>query len=192
MKILCGGEALPKDLADQLVPRCRELWNMYGPTETTIWSLVKLVTTEDELITIGHVIDNTQIYVLDERLNRLPDGEVGELYIGGDGVAKGYLNKPELTAERFLEDKFIPGPGRRIYKTGDLGKILPNGEILCLGRIDHQIKMHGFRIETEEIEFQLKRQGNVKEALINLYIDAVESPHLVAYIVPTEPVAEDN
>lgn len=146
----------------------------------------------DEVITIGHVIDNTQVYILDEKLNRMPDGEVGEIYLGGDGVAKGYLNKPELTAERFMADKFGPQPGKRIYKTGDLGKILPNGEILCLGRIDHQIKMHGFRIETEEIEFQLKRQENVKEALINLHTDADENPHLVAYIVPKQAISGNN
>lgn len=146
----------------------------------------------DEIITLGKVMDNQQLYILDEHLNIVPDGEVGEIYIGGDGVGKGYLNKPELTAERFLEDKFIPGPGRRIYKSGDLGKILPNGEILCLGRIDHQIKVHGFRIETEEIEFHLKQQENVQEALINLYTDPQHNPHLVAYIVLKKPIEGDS
>jgi len=119
-------------------------------------------------------------------LKPVPAGEIGEIYIAGDGVAEGYINKPELTDERFLADPFATVTGTKMYKSGDLGKFLPNGEILCLGRIDHQIKIRGYRIETEEIEYQLKLQPDIKQALIVLYEDAFQNPHLIAYVVPTE------
>ena len=195
IKIFCGGEAMSKDLAQKLVVRCNELWNMYGPTETTIYSIIKKVEQDDEVITIGHPIDNTQVYILDENLNKVADGEVGEIYITGAGVAEGYIHKPELTAERFIDNKFSGTPGSKMYKTGDLGKILDNGEILCLGRVDHQIKIRGYRIETEEIEFQLKQQPNIKEALITLYEDSLHNEHLIAYVVPAkkiDPANQDN
>ena len=192
LKILCGGEAMSMELAKQLVTRCNELWNMYGPTETTIWSLIKRISVDDELITIGDAIDNTQVYILDDAQNEVAKGTVGELCIGGDGVAKGYLNRPELTAEKFIDDKFTGVAGEKVYRTGDLGKVLDNGEILCMGRLDHQIKIRGYRIETEEIEHQLKQQENVNNALIILYKDALENSHLVAYIVPEKAIERDN
>ncbi|GAB3924996.1 non-ribosomal peptide synthetase [Mucilaginibacter myungsuensis] len=186
IKIFCGGEAMTKDLAQKLVVRCNELWNMYGPTETTIYSIIKKVGMDDEVITIGHPIDNTDVYILDEQLKPVIPGEVGEIYIGGDGVAVGYINKPELTEERFITDHISTTPGKMMYKSGDLGKLLPNGEILCLGRIDHQIKIRGYRIETEEIEYQLKQNDDVKQALIILHKDTHDQLHLVAYVVPED------
>ncbi|TSJ40756.1 amino acid adenylation domain-containing protein [Mucilaginibacter corticis] len=187
MKILCGGEAMTKELAASLVDKCAELWNMYGPTETTIWSTIKKITSGDDLITVGFPILNTQIYILNESFEEVPKGEVGEIYIGGTGVAKGYLNRPELTSERFIDDKFLNIPGQKIYKTGDLGKLLADDEILCLGRIDHQIKIRGYRIETEEVEFQIKQQPNVKDAIVSVFKDTLGNAHLVAYVVLEDP-----
>jgi len=184
IKILCGGEALPKDLAGKLTSRSGSLWNMYGPTETTIWSTAKLIKSEED-ITIGRPIANTQVYILDENLNNLNDGEIGEIFIAGDGVAKGYLNRAELTAERFIADPFSEKPGGKMYRTGDLGKIKENGEIQCLGRIDHQVKVRGYRIELEEIEHALIQQPGVKEAVVVAREDNPGDPRLVAYLVLT-------
>jgi len=192
IKIFCGGEAMSKELAKKLIPRCNSLWNMYGPTETTIYSIIKKVSAEDEVITIGNPIDNTQVYILDEKLDQVAPGEVGEIYIAGTGVAKGYINKPDLTIEKFLDDKFSSVSGSKMYRTGDLGKFLDNGEILCLGRIDHQIKIRGYRIETEEIEYQLKQQNEVKEAVTVLYTDTLENQHLVAYVVPEKAIPQNE
>jgi len=182
IKILCGGEALPKDMVNKLTGRSSALWNMYGPTETTIWSTVKLIET-DEDITIGKPIANTQVYILDENLNNLIDGTVGEIFIGGEGVAKGYLNRPDLTAERFIDDPFSEIPGSKIYRTGDLGRIKESGDIQCLGRIDHQVKVRGYRIELEEIEHALVKQPDVKEAVVIAREDTPGDPRLVAYVV---------
>ncbi|QEC74513.1 non-ribosomal peptide synthetase [Mucilaginibacter ginsenosidivorax] len=191
LKILCGGEALPKDLINKLNARSLELWNMYGPTETTVWSTVKLILNDTD-ITIGKPIDNTQVYILDEKLNNYTDGTIGEIYIGGDGVAKGYLNRPELTAERFVDDIFSNVEGSKMYRTGDLGKIREDGEIICLGRIDHQVKVRGYRIELEEIEQNLLKQNNVKQAVVIAREDIPGNPRLVAYIIVNEPIAEPD
>lgn len=185
LRILCGGEALPKDLINKLLARCSELWNMYGPTETTVWSTVKQIT-NDEDISIGKPIDNTQVYILDEKLNNFTDGTVGEIYIGGDGVAKGYLKRPELTNERFVDDIFSGIPGSKMYRTGDLGKIREDGEIVCLGRIDHQVKVRGYRIELEEIEQNLLKQDNVKQAVVIAREDTPGNPRLVGYVIINE------
>ncbi len=182
MKILCGGEALPKDLVNKLIARSSALWNMYGPTETTIWSTVKLIDNE-EYITIGKPIDNTQVYILDEALNNLTDGSIGEIFIAGDGVAKGYLNRAELTAERFVDDPFSETAGSKMYRTGDLGKFKGDGDIQCLGRIDHQVKVRGYRIELEEIEHALIKQSNIKEAVVIAREDTPGDPRLVGYVV---------
>lgn len=182
LKILCGGEALPKDLVNKLVNRSNALWNMYGPTETTVWSTVKLIE-NDENITIGKPVANTQVYILNENLKSLTDGSVGEIFIGGDGVAQGYLNRPELTAERFIDDPFSGIPGGKIYRTGDLGRIKENGDIQCLGRIDHQVKVRGYRIELEEIEHALIKQENIKEAVVIAREDTPGDPRLVGYVV---------
>jgi amino acid adenylation domain-containing protein len=189
LKILCGGEALPKDLINKLIARSLELWNMYGPTETTVWSTVKLILNDSD-ITIGKPVDNTQVYILDEKLNNFTDGTIGEIYIGGDGVAKGYLNRLELTNERFVDDIFSGVEGSKMYRTGDLGKIREDGEIVCLGRIDHQVKVRGYRIELEEIEQNLLKQHNVKQAVVIAREDVPGNPRLVAYVIVNEAIAD--
>lgn len=190
--IFCGGEAMTKALAEKLLTRCNVLWNMYGPTETTIYSIIKKITAQDEIITIGKPVLNTQVYLLDEDLNKIAKGAEGELYIAGAGVARGYINKPELTEDKFIADPFSAVAGQKMYKTGDLGKILDNGDIQCLGRTDHQIKIRGYRIETEEIEHQLKLQKNIKTALVVLYKDTLDNMHLVAYVVPEDTFKDIN
>jgi amino acid adenylation domain-containing protein len=186
LKILCGGEALTKDLADSLLSKCDELWNVYGPTETTIWSTIKKIHREDELLTIGHPIANTQVYILNEQEQLVAPGTIGEICIGGDGVGAGYLHQPELSDERFINDIFHPQRGYKLYKTGDLGKFLENGEIVCLGRIDQQIKIRGYRIELGEIETQLTAQHGVKQAVVVAREDTPGNKNLVAYVTLAE------
>ncbi|QXV64196.1 amino acid adenylation domain-containing protein [Mucilaginibacter sp. 21P] len=180
LKVFTGGEALAKDLAERLIPRSKEVWNLYGPTETTIYSIIKHITDAND-ITIGWPVDNTQVYILDEEKNDLVDGEIGEIYIGGVGVALGYLNRPELNAERFIDNPFTPG--EKIYRTGDLAKIKPDGDIVYLGRIDHQVKVRGYRIELGEIEHNLGKQEDIKQAVVIAREDTPGIPRLVAYIV---------
>ena len=187
-KAFCGGEALPKELALRLLSKCSELWNMYGPTETTVYSLIKKISAEDELITIGKPIDNTHVYILDENSRLVPDGLEGEIYIGGAGIARGYAGKPDLTNERFINDNISGNPGR-LYKTGDWGKVLGNGEILYLGRIDYQVKIRGYRIETEEIEVSLKRLRGIQDAVVIAYEDNLGNKKLLAYVVQNETFA---
>jgi amino acid adenylation domain-containing protein/thioester reductase-like protein len=202
LKILCGGEALPADLARSLLPRCAELWNMYGPTETTVWSTTTRITTTDEPITIGRPIANTQIYILDEQMQPVPIGIVGHLYIAGDGVAKGYWDHPDLTAERFIKvegrrmkDESTPNPSSFIlhpssfilYKTGDLARYLPDGRILFLGRSDFQVKVRGYRIELGDVEATLARHPDVAQAVAVVVPTAGTRPmsndqQLVAYV----------
>jgi amino acid adenylation domain-containing protein len=183
LKILCGGEALPLDLAQQLLPRATSLWNLYGPTETTIWSTCCQIKPADEVVTIGRPIANTQVYLLDPQLQPVPVGVPGELYIGGDGLARGYLNRPELTAERFLPHSWSSEPGARLYKTGDLARYRPDGTIEHLGRADFQVKIRGFRIELGEIETVLAQHPAVRQAVVVLREDSPGDKHLVAYTV---------
>lgn len=180
IKVFCGGEAMAKDLAERLIPRSNEVWNMYGPTETTIYSIIKHVTDAND-ITIGWPVDNTQIYILDEEKNNLTNGEIGEIFIGGVGIAWGYLNRPELTAKRFIDNPFTPG--EKIYRTGDLAKLKPDGDIVYLGRIDHQVKVRGYRIELGEIEHNLGKQEGIKQAVVIAREDTPGIPRLVAYVV---------
>ncbi|MES2062020.1 MAG: amino acid adenylation domain-containing protein [Bacteroidota bacterium] len=180
IKVFCGGEAMAKDLAERLIPRSKEVWNMYGPTETTIYSIIKHVTDAND-ITIGWPVDNTQVYILDEEKNNLTNGEIGEIFIGGAGIAWGYLNRPELTAERFIDNPFTPA--EKIYRTGDLAKIKPDGDIVYLGRIDHQVKVRGYRIELGEIEHNLGKQDGIKQAVVIAREDTPGIPRLVAYVV---------
>ncbi len=182
LKALCGGEALPKDLATKLMGKCSELWNVYGPTETTIWSTVKQITHPDD-ITIGRPIHNTQVYILDEFFKPVPQGVVGELYIAGDGVARGYLNRPELTREKFVKNPFDRQQKGLMYRTGDLGKFLQDGEIQCLGRVDQQVKIRGHRIEPGEIEYVLSTGTNITEAVVITREDRPGNQRLVAYVV---------
>nr|DAC76731.1 TPA_exp: methionyl-tRNA formyltransferase [Streptomyces sp. NRRL F-4335] len=181
LKVLCGGEALPRDLADALLARAGSVWNLYGPTETTIWSSVARVL-PDRPVTIGRPIDNTRLYVLDARQRPVAPGLPGELYIGGDGVADGYLGRPDLTAERFVRDVFDPAAGR-LYRTGDLVRHLPDGELEYLDRADRQVKLHGYRIEPGEIEEALRAHPAVEQAVVLVREDMPGVRRLVAYLV---------
>ena len=195
LKALCGGEALPADLAGQLVDRCGELWNMYGPTETTIWSSIYQVQQKPQgtvsigRVSIGRPIGNTTMYVLDAHDRPQPVGVAGELYIGGDGVGRGYWKRPELTAEKFLADPFRPG--ERMYRTGDLARFLPDGNLQYLSRADFQVKLRGFRIELGEIEAVLDRHPLVSQSVVLLREDEPGLQRLVAYVVPA-PEKEDT
>jgi amino acid adenylation domain-containing protein len=183
LKILCGGEALPRDLADSLLNCCASLWNMYGPTETAIWSSTIRLEPGGGPVPIGPPIANTQFYVLDPAGEPVPIGVAGELHIGGDGVARGYWKQPELTAKRFIEDPFRTTAGARLYKTGDLVRHRADGTLEFLGRMDNQVKIRGFRIELGEIEAALSRYPGIGECTVI----AREEPHgdkrLVAYFV---------
>ena len=192
LKILCGGEALPLDLAKQILARCSSLWNMYGPTETTIWSTLRQILPDDTEISIGKPIGNTQCYILDSRMQPVPIGVSGDLYIGGDGLARGYLNRPELTAEKFIPSPFSIQPGARLYKTGDLAKYKPNGDILYLGRGDNQIKIRGFRVELGEIEAVLVQHVAIREIVVIVREDHPGDKRLVGYPILKEGMQEPN
>jgi amino acid adenylation domain-containing protein len=190
LKALCGGEALPVALADRLVELDLELWNMYGPTETTIWSTCSLIQTRGEPLTIGRPIANTTLYILDRHLQPVPPGVAGELWIGGDGLARGYRGRDDLTEERFIPHPFDPSEGARIYRTGDLARYRPDGTVDFMGRIDHQVKVRGFRIELGEIETVLARHPDVTEAVVVARGDTGAEAELAAYVIPSgEPVA---
>jgi amino acid adenylation domain-containing protein len=180
LKILCGGEAWPAQLAEQLLPMCASLWNMYGPTETTIWSAVHQVRAGVPVL-IGHPIANTEFYVVDSHLQPVPVGVPGELLIGRAGVARGYLNRSELTAEKFIADPFRTEIGSRFYRTGDLVRYRADGNLEFLGRIDQQVKMRGFRIELGEIESVLRSHSAVREAVVVMREE--REKQLVAYVV---------
>ncbi|MCY1045882.1 amino acid adenylation domain-containing protein [Corallococcus sp. bb12-1] len=182
LKMLCGGEALPLELIAPLRARGASLWNMYGPTETTIWSTVSSVE-EQARLTIGRPIDNTRVYVLDARLQPVPVGVVGLLYIGGLGVAQGYLHRPDLTAERFIPDPFSREPGARLYCTGDGVRFLSDGSLDYVGREDGQIKLRGHRIELGEIEARLSLHPGVREVAVRVW-ELAGGSELVAYFQP--------
>jgi amino acid adenylation domain-containing protein len=187
LTVLCGGESLPAELAAQLLERCRILWNVYGPTETTIWSTLHPVGRGEDPVPIGTPIDETPIYILDRHGQLCPLGVAGELHIGGVGLANGYFRRPELTAERFVQDPFAAGA--RLYRTGDLARLRPDGKLEHLGRLDRQIKIRGFRIEPGEIEAGLKQHPAVADALVVIREDRPGEPRLVAYVVPRGPQA---
>ena len=190
LKMLCGGEALTRSLADQLLERGGSLWQMYGPTETTVWSMVHHVKLGDRAVPLGHAIADTQIYLVQEPARRKNDslqivsgeGE-GEIYIGGQGVSRGYLNRLDLTCEKFIPDPFSDDPNARLYKTGDLARLLPNGDIEMIGRIDHQVKIRGYRIELGDIETALSQHPNVQESVVITREDESGERRLVAYVV---------
>ena len=184
LKVLVGGEALSADLARQLAQRCGSVWNMYGPTETTIWSSVYQVKGEDEsLVPIGKPIANTTFYVLDAKRQPVVQGAQGELYIGGEGLARDYFERDELTAEKFVADPFSAQPGARMYRTGDLARYKQDGNVEFLGRIDHQVKIRGFRIELGEIEAVLEQHAGVNQAVVVAREDTPGDKRLVAYVV---------
>ena len=181
-----GAEPLPTGVARDLLPRVQALWNFYGPTETTVWSTVGRIETA-EAIAIGRPIQNTTLYVLDEFRRRVPPGVPGELYIGGEGVAEGYHNRAELTAERFTASPFVDG--ERIYQTGDLVRWLPDGRLQHLGRLDHQVKIRGFRVELGQIEAALSADERIYEAVALTREFAPGDHRLIAYVVPEQGVS---
>ena len=180
-KVLCGGEALSRELANQILERDVELWNMYGPTETTIWSAVEQIEPGDTPITIGHPIANTTFYILDRQQRPVPIGVPGELLIGGDGLARGYLNRPELTADRFIPDPSSTRAGARLYRTGDLARFKADGNVEFMGRLDFQVKVRGYRIELGEIEHVLDRHPAIRESVVIAREDNPGDKRLVAY-----------
>jgi amino acid adenylation domain-containing protein len=183
LKILCGGEALPRALADQLLTKAAAVWNLYGPTETTIWSTLSPVQSGDEPINIGRPIANTQVYILDANLMPVPVGVPGDLYIGGAGIARGYYHRPELTAERFIPNPFSQEPGARLYRTGDVARFLIDGNIEFQGRNDQQVKVRGYRIELDEIESALRAYPQVQNCIVTVQEEISGEKRLLAYIV---------
>lgn len=177
---LVGGESVPRELATTLAQRLPEAWNVYGPTETTIWSTAGRLS-EEGAVSIGRPIANTQVYVMDRNGTPLPIGAIGELWIGGLGVAEGYHGRSDLTAERFVPDPFRPGA--RCYRTGDLGRWRADGTLECLGRLDGQVKVRGFRIELEEVEHVLGEHPAVRQAIAAVRRDATGTATLVAYLL---------
>jgi amino acid adenylation domain-containing protein len=180
---LCGGEPLPRDLADSLLPRVGSLWNMYGPTETTIWSTVSRVESSTRPISIGRPIANTRVYVVGPHGAPVPIGVPGELWIGGAGVADGYHDRPDLTADRFGADPFAVASGARLYRTGDLARWSADGQLYHLGRMDYQVKIRGFRIELGEIESVLAEHPAIRHAIVVAHAaGSEEDRRLVAYL----------
>ena len=180
---LCGGEALPADLAERLIEPGITLWNVYGPTETTVWSAARVVTDAAGAAEIGPPIEHTRVYVLDERLMPVPVGVVGEVCLAGRGVARGYYDRPGLTARSFRPDPWSDEPGARMYRTGDLGRWRAGAGLELIGRNDHQVKVRGYRIECGEIEAVLRTHPGVRQVAV-ITADRAGQPELVAYIVP--------
>jgi amino acid adenylation domain-containing protein len=184
-KVMVGGEAVPVDLARRLAGCCGSVWNMYGPTETTVWSSgYRVGGREDKLVPIGKPIANTTLHILDEHLRPVAEGAAGELYIGGAGVARGYHNRPELTAQKFVPDPINSGSGARLYRTGDLVRYRQDGNVEFVGRADNQVKIRGFRVELGEIEAVLEQHPAVRQAIVQVHDDPSGQRRLVAHIVP--------
>ena len=195
LKAICIGEPLPPELATQLIPIIGELWNAYGPTETTVWSTMQHVTHVDGPVPIGRPIENTQIHITDKNLRLLPIGAVGEIYIAGEGVTLGYLNRPELTEQRFAKPPADASPvshPSRWYQTGDLGRWRADGILECMGRIDHQVKVRGYRIELGEIESALLRHPAVARVAVVTREDSPGDVRIVSYLVPKTSAPDDR
>ncbi|WP_249791570.1 amino acid adenylation domain-containing protein, partial [Bradyrhizobium sp. SRL28] len=194
LNVLCGGEALPASQSSRLSRGVRSLRNLYGPTETTIWSSSFVIDARlgvsHQNVPIGRPIANTRVYLLDGHGAPVPLGTVGELYIGGAGVARGYLNRAELTAERFIASPFVDGD--RLYRTGDLARYLPDGNLEFLGRNDDQVKIRGFRIEPGEIAARLCEHAWVRDAAVVARQDRSGDKHLVAYVVGSDEAGSDE
>ncbi|HEY1013985.1 MAG TPA: amino acid adenylation domain-containing protein, partial [Herpetosiphonaceae bacterium] len=184
LTVLCGGEALPPDLAIALAATCRALWNVYGPTETTVWSAASRIAPGGGPISLGRPIANTRLYVVDPAGQLAPVGVPGELCIGGTGVVRGYHRRPGLTADRFTPDRWAAEPGSRLYRTGDLARWRADGSLEYLGRLDHQVKIRGYRIELGEIEAALQQQPGVSQSVVIAHGDGAGDQRLVAYVAP--------
>lgn len=182
-KILCGGEAISKNLASKLLSYCESLWNLYGPTETTVWSLVYRICNKDSPVLIGKPIANTSLYVLDQFMNPVPVGVYGELFIGGDGVARGYLNNNELTDKKFVKDIFSVRIDSKMYGTGDLVRYRKDGNLDFLGRTDFQVKLHGHRIELEEIDFWIQKYDGIEKSVTIISSKNLDEKRIVSYII---------
>ncbi|MCC5650789.1 amino acid adenylation domain-containing protein [Nostoc sp. XA013] len=181
--IISAGESCSEDIVKRWWSPSRRFFNAYGPTEATVWSTVAEIKSVSEKPPIGRPIANNEIYILDKHLQPVPIGILGELYIAGDGLARGYLNCPELTAKKFISNPFNGKKGARLYKTGDLAKYRADGNIEFLGRIDNQVKIRGFRIELSEIETVINQHNNVKKAIVIVQGNLYDNKHLIAYIV---------
>ncbi|MDF5721896.1 MAG: amino acid adenylation domain-containing protein [Rhizonema sp. PD37] len=179
----CGGEAIPIDLATSILNLGVELWNVYGPTETTIWSTVKAVKQPEDVLSIGEEIANTSIYILDNAGHPVPQGVIGKVYIAGTGLARGYFGQPGLTSVKFVPHPFSQKPGERLYDTGDLGRLLPNHEIEFLGRSDFQVKIRGFRIELGDIETVVGNYPEIAQVVVQAFAETPSDKKLVAYLV---------
>ncbi len=188
LRILSGGEALPRPLAASLGPYSRELWNLYGPTEATVWSTRRKIggPPPGAVMPIGRPIENTRLDIVDPRLELLPPGVTGEIVLGGLGLARGYHGLAAATAERFVPDPWTPEPtpGARLYRTGDLGMRLGDGDVGFLGRLDRQVKVRGVRIEPGEVEAVLAEHPEVREAVVVARALDGESDGLVAWLLP--------
>ncbi len=182
LRVITGGEALPRDLANQMLCLVGELWNCYGPTETTIWSGALRIQPEEGIVSIGPPIANTRFYVLDQAGRLLPPGVPGELYIGGIGVGAGYVENPQLTTQRYLSDRRASVPGSRMFRTGDLVRLIHGNEFEFFGRLDQQVKLRGYRIELGEIESVLRTLPNIENAVAALCEEGPGEPYLVAYV----------
>lgn len=197
LRVWCGGEALPGELAAELLRRSGEVWNLYGPTETTIWSTAHRVTLDDTAsaaVPIGRPIANTRCLVLDARMQPVPVGVAGELHLGGEGVTRGYWRRAELTADRFVPDPFSAVPGARLYRTGDQARWRSDGTLEYLGRLDQQVKLRGYRIELGEIEAAIAEDPAVVAAVVALRRDRAGGEALVGYVVPRDgaTLADDH
>ncbi len=192
LRVLCGGEALPGPVADLLRERSAAVWNLYGPTETTVWSTLHHVDRAAPSVPIGRPVANTRAYALDAGFQPVPAGVPGELFLGGEGVARGYLGRPGLTADRFLPEPFGGTPGARMYRTGDLARWRPDGVLEYLGRADQQVKVRGFRIEPGEVEAALAAHPGVREAVVAAPEDGTGEARLVAYVVEEDEVPPDT
>lgn len=183
--LITAGEALSRDLAEQLLQRGRALWNLYGPTETTVYSSAYQVhSAPQEVIRIGRPLPNTQIYILDKQYQPIPIGAIGDLYIAGDGLAVGYWQRPELMDERFVPNPFCEGT--RMYYSGDLARYQPDDNIVCLGRLDDQVKIHGVRVELGEVESALRSHKGVRDAVVVAWKDARGDAQLVGHVIAND------
>ena len=192
LQVNCGGEALTSDLVSRLLPTCKSVWNMYGPTEVTVCTLVKKIESENDKITIGKPIANTEALILDKNMRPVSTGVAGELYLGGDGLALGYLNRPALDKERFVPHPFPYAENKLLYRTGDLARRDANEEIECLGRVDDQVKIRGYRIELGEVESTLLQQAAVSAAAVICQDSGSAEARLLAWVVPTSGAVFDE